>query len=539
MYNISARLLTARSKVPALAFFLGIFLGYTVSTKKIYVTQPFVSTNNPIPLQQVATIWGGDDLYFYPPLDQKRYPVVPAYNDLPETFQLLVSAQKLIPQSPLTPLFVPFTRNSLMLRQTVLSYIAAGWPRDQIYIIDNSGTMDANYHSLLSSENPFFVDYNLFRGRYGVNIIRTPTLLSFAQLQNYMLSTAMNRNWTHYYWTHQDVAVLSDERRAPYRSLYHKVLFSLISLFPNMASEEAVKEGKRWGMVFYDFDWLTLVNVGAAADRNVGVGSWDTFIPYYNTDCDYYERMRLMGFPILERRVGQIYDLAGHVENPEYAFFGMTGRPAATGDSREDLIEELGSQRYIRLKKQLQQMMKEKNNSGRERNTWQTEQIGGKGEPWTYDPKGFQIAWWDMTEEGRLIYSKKWGTTSCTLIELGKDLRSMWTEADDERELGYGIGNEMGMGGEEYGDKISGGPLAEDLLSNGGFNGNMPLNGVPGDIPFDDNSFEERIPRDGIHTPKTPQFNGDMPSENIDIVEGASRKSRSKPQNNSREKITS
>jgi hypothetical protein len=31
-----------------------------------------------------------------------------------------------------------------MLQQTVLSYIAGGWPQGDSIIVDNSGTLDAN-----------------------------------------------------------------------------------------------------------------------------------------------------------------------------------------------------------------------------------------------------------------------------------------------------------------------------------------------------------------------------------------------------------
>jgi hypothetical protein len=81
-----------------------------------------------------------------------------------------------------------------MLQQTVLGCIAGGWPREDIIIIDNSGTFDANSRSLLSEENPFFLNYPLFRYRYGVSIQQTPTLLNFAQLQNFIIRMGFARN---------------------------------------------------------------------------------------------------------------------------------------------------------------------------------------------------------------------------------------------------------------------------------------------------------------------------------------------------------
>lgn len=58
-----------------------------------------------------------------------------------------------------TPLFVGFTRNWLLLQQTVVSYITAGWPPEDIYVIENTGVMDANRLGKLSLQNPFYLDY--------------------------------------------------------------------------------------------------------------------------------------------------------------------------------------------------------------------------------------------------------------------------------------------------------------------------------------------------------------------------------------------
>ncbi|KAK6530669.1 hypothetical protein TWF281_007508 [Arthrobotrys megalospora] len=420
---------------------LGFGLGYLISRYKV----PLIPQLEPVPNLDLDILPGSlslsslsashlykEDPYFLPPLDGERYPTVPSYNVLSKDSEVLSTAHKLIPQSPITPLFIPFTRNHHMLRQAVLSYIAAGWPRSQIFVIDNSGTMDANLRGYLSDTNPFFLDYNIYRRGYGVNIIRTPTLFSFAQLQNFMLSTAMNNGWSHYFWSHQDVAVLSDESKVPFKSLYENTLSSLISLYPTMNSTDARKEGKQWGIVWYGFDWLALVNVAAATDREMGVGAWDTFIPYYHSDCDYYERMRLSGYSILERRVGWIFDLAEHVKDLEYYFFGVGGSASLDGAEKGRIGNgdgKPGSMRYKMLKRKLRVLMGAKNTG--ERNTWQYELRGGKGEPWTYDPDGFQTAWWGMADAGRAVFSKKWGTLACKPSTAGKGLSRIWNEAED------------------------------------------------------------------------------------------------------------
>jgi hypothetical protein len=100
-----------------------------------------------------------------------------------------------------TPLFIGFTRNWPLLLQCVTSYIAAGWPPEDIYVVENTGVMFANRERRLGFQNPFFMNHTQL-SMLGVNVlivslhaaceldlanrqIKTPTLFSFAQLQNF------------------------------------------------------------------------------------------------------------------------------------------------------------------------------------------------------------------------------------------------------------------------------------------------------------------------------------------------------------------
>lgn len=55
-------------------------------------------------------------------------PPIPSWNKPPE---------KHVEEA--TPLFVGFTRNWRLLQQVVVSYITAGWPPEDIYVIENTG----------------------------------------------------------------------------------------------------------------------------------------------------------------------------------------------------------------------------------------------------------------------------------------------------------------------------------------------------------------------------------------------------------------
>jgi hypothetical protein len=413
---------------------------------------------------------------YFPPVGGQYHPKVAEYNVYKRTH-------------PRTPLFVPFTRNNTMLQQAVLSYIAAGWPRSDIVVIDNSGTMDANNQRLLSPENPFFLDYELFRRRYGVAILQTPTLLNFAQLQNFLLRQAVARDWQFYFWSHMDIAVLSAEDILPYKSFYHRVLdvldttgldqYSISPPEPTILDEE-FQEGnnyeprrafgpvsdrfmknvpklpklnkrwrkrRKWATKFFDFDNLALVNVEAWRH----IGPWDVFIPYYNTDCDAYARITLNGYRKDEAQAGYVFDIASVVQDPEIRFF-----PAVNKNDRmkwglspsgpERAGGELGSQRFEWLKSELQEMMDVKNSNEAGRNTWQGASTEGTIKPrklpdaWSYDAKAFQTAWWAMADYGRAMYIKKWGTLECDLSLANKTLQDAWlseylVEGTDEYEL--------------------------------------------------------------------------------------------------------
>ena len=318
-----------------------------------------------------------------------------------------------------------------MLQQTVLSYIAAGWPREDIIIVDNSGTLDANNEGILSRDNPFFLDYNLFRSRYGVSILQTPTLLSFAQLMNFYLRISIAQQWQFFFWSHMDIAVLSDETSTPYKSFHRRVLDILDEAGLSKrdgSGTEGRKVKNTWAIKFFSYDWLTLVNVEAWRT----IGQWDTFIPYYGGDCDAYSRVVMNGFTRDDADAGRIFDLADFIADPESKFFPSTTHPTEdTGSSNSgdnSTHMDLQSIRYQNLINELEKLASDKQTS--DRNTWQNAKKGGRGEQWTYDPEGFQKMWWYTADMGRALYEKKWGQPDCGLEEKGV-LQSDWWKSED------------------------------------------------------------------------------------------------------------
>ena len=177
-----------------------------------------------------------------------------------------------------TPLFIGFTRNWRILQQVVVSYIVAGWPPEDIYVVDNSGTMFSNKENRLSLQNPSYLNYERLTEVLRINVITTPTLLTFAQLQNFYLFTALERGWSHFWWSHQDVVAVAmeDDTKQPYKSLYMKAVDIL----------RQIKDDDKVAMRWFSYDRLELVRTQSLVD----VGGWDTFIPFYMVDCDMHER---------------------------------------------------------------------------------------------------------------------------------------------------------------------------------------------------------------------------------------------------------
>ncbi len=361
----------------------------------------------------------------------KDLPPVPSWNRPPK---------KHVPEK--TPIFVGFDRNWLLLQQTVVGLITAGWPPEDIFVVENTGAMDSNKKGLLSLQNPFYLDHHRLTKVFGVHVVHTPTLLNFAQLQNFFLHFALKRNWEYYFWSHMDIITLADEAMTePYKSMYMRAVDVLReTLAPGYAHDRQGREG-RWAIRFFNFDWLALVNTAAYAE----VGGFDTRIGFYNTDCDMYNRLDWAGFKKGDANVGAIYDVGKSLSDLEILYrlkpepfeywkipeksVDVTGKWTSWFGSRKTstpVEDDRGGSGYRALKLQLQRMMDEKQDNALERNTWQTKQTGGQGEPYWQNPEGLERTKWMNVDLGRSVYHEKWGTMECDLRKMGLKAEDAW-----------------------------------------------------------------------------------------------------------------
>lgn len=295
-----------------------------------------------------------------------------------------------------TPIFVGFTRNWPLLQQTVVSLITAGWPPSDIYVVENTGVMDANRRGQLSLQNPFHLNHWRLLHIFQVNVLVTPSLQTFAQLQNFYLFHAITNNWPHYYWAHMDIMIQSSEAKTPYLSFYQKAVNALR------------KAKKPWAVKYFAYDWVTLMNTQAMVE----LGGWDSMISYYTIDCDMYDRMRMNNYTTDAEDCGPVYD---------------------TGESLEDLKvlyregDELNSSTFHELQASFETMTHRKNNPGLgPRNRWQVAQTGGQGEPWYRDLDGFAEAQEIQVQAGIAVYTAKWHAKGCGIIDSGLKAGDEW-----------------------------------------------------------------------------------------------------------------
>ncbi|KAI1330757.1 hypothetical protein F5Y16DRAFT_342024 [Xylariaceae sp. FL0255] len=368
-----------------------------------------------------------------------------------------------------TPLIIGFTRNWPMLLQCVSSYLAAGWPASDIYVIENTGVFSANQHGELSLQNPFFLNHTALH-QLGVNVLVTPALLNFAQLQNYYLHTALQRGWRYFFWSHQDVIVFSDEDvrkkdrdhdwdHDPFATIYERSIGLMRYLNgPDMPP---------WATHFFSYDHFTLVN----RDAYLSVGAWDTHIPFHAADCDMYLRLHWAGFWQPQSESGLVFDVAtamtdiGALYRLPGSHAAFEGDPVfATGSDRtrphraaelkreEDMYDwvEKEGESFTHLVEVAERMQEVKwAYQGAFANKWQSRQDGGEGDPFYRDPEGFGHGFDTIQDAGMRVFADKWGHRGCDLLEIGIEGKDAW-RLERDWDINQSPGSEGGNWGKDW-----------------------------------------------------------------------------------------
>ena len=151
---------------------------------------------------------------------------------------------------------IPFLNRPDLLRVAIQS-VKPLWPHT--LIIDNSDT-------------------GLDTAMWPVPVVRPPVPLMISQTMNLLQRLAAERSCEVVLFMHNDAeaAVGTPER-----------LLAII--------EEAITSKQRWGVVFTHYDILAAYSMEMARV----VGQWDTTLPAYFADDDYYRRVRLAGYEFI------------------------------------------------------------------------------------------------------------------------------------------------------------------------------------------------------------------------------------------------
>ncbi|UJR12408.1 hypothetical protein I4U23_016585 [Adineta vaga] len=220
-----------------------------------------------------------------------------------------------------------------------------------------------------------------------ITILPTSSSLSFSHLQNLFLNIAQQSKCDFYSWSHMDIMLLplsedwtivkeNSNRTVDARSsdahshiVYTKMLNSI---------RQVNRTENNWSVIFYRYDLVIAVRTSAY----ISTGPFDIYIPQYTADCDYYKRLKLKGYKLVNQHIAHIFHMPKVLEN--------------------ELVEELKTCEWKRAKEILH--ISADNGSDINRTQWRRNNMriaDREAEPLLYTA-------------GLTYYQKKWNTRNCT-----------------------------------------------------------------------------------------------------------------------------
>ncbi len=137
-------------------------------------------------------------------------------------------------------------------------------------------------------------------GRLSVEVASPPVPLSFAQSMNLLRRVARER--------HRDVLVVLHSDAAPAPGTPERLL-EIVA--------DAECSGRQWGVVFTNYDAFAAFSL-RMMDR---VGPFDTNLPHYFADNDYYRRVRLAGFELVDTGLPVLHDHSSTINSDRRRLF--------------------------------------------------------------------------------------------------------------------------------------------------------------------------------------------------------------------------
>jgi hypothetical protein len=159
--------------------------------------------------------------------------------------------------------------NRLDLLHKALQSIKPFWPAT--VVIDNSENRDLRRDQFVKSN---------------VEVYEPPIPLTFPQKMNYMQERALKEKCDVVMTMHNDAEAHPGTPEA---------LMSILHGWKWI--------GKKWGIAFTNFDVLAAFNMEAV----LATGPWDTTMPQYFSDIDYYRRVQNAGFEHIFTGLGVVH----------------------------------------------------------------------------------------------------------------------------------------------------------------------------------------------------------------------------------------
>jgi hypothetical protein len=146
-----------------------------------------------------------------------------------------------------------------LLHQAVNS-IPHYWPHT--IVVDNSDLQDLRDDQVLKSK---------------VKVYEPPVPLSITQMFNFLLNKGIHEGYDVVLFMHNDA------------ECHHGTPERFLEILRSWQTE-----GRRWGVALTQYDILCAFNLRAVRE----VGLWDTIMPNFFSDCEYYRRMQMAGWEV-------------------------------------------------------------------------------------------------------------------------------------------------------------------------------------------------------------------------------------------------
>jgi hypothetical protein len=124
------------------------------------------------------------------------------------------------------------------------------------------------------------------------SVVKTPRMLNFPELHNFMADLAVTRKLEFYFWAHADNYVLPLTEG---RDLGVDVLECM---------QKQISRAPNWGMLLFAYDHLA-----AFRTQTMVQVPWDPLVFQYGSECDVYGRIRDAGYDAKACKVHLSYDM--------------------------------------------------------------------------------------------------------------------------------------------------------------------------------------------------------------------------------------